>query len=691
MNRILFIFLLFFSTYALGQGQKPRVQGISCVHSDKVILRWAPNTPLAWELGNQHGYIIKRYTIYRNGILDTASILEEKLLTSVPIKPWEYDAWEEIVHQDEYAPIAAQALFGDHFEINQPQSNPKAFVNQNAERDNRFSFALLAADHSPVTAKALGLYFEDTTTKKEEKYLYRILISESNTSYPVDTAVVFVDPEEVVQLPAPKEIKAIFGDQTVQLSWDTFFDQDIYVSYLIEKSENGETFEKVNSMPFLNTSQGKEKRKVYFIDSLAENNSYYYYRVKGLTPFGETGPGSKIVKGMGRLSLKGTIATIDTVEILPNGSVKLGWNFPREMQSHVLGYEVARSNNSQGPYENISGNLLPVSSSKFTDHRPLSTSYYVVRALGHDSIYTTSFPVLLQKEDNQPPLPPAGMRGTISDKGNVILEWEPSQEEDLFGYRVFRSNTQEEEFIQIIGEPNTKNNFRDSINLATLNEYIYYKVVAIDHHFNISEFSEVLELKKPDVVAPVPALFNSVQAINGNIEFSWLPSPSQDIAAYFLLRMDQKESTYQVIARFSSDDSTYYYRDVQIEPGSSYRYLLRTQDDAGLTSDNESVSVKAIDEKIKPQVSEIHFDVSREKHFIHLHWNYPNIKHLKGFKLYRSDSNTTPLRMYKYLSSSSNSFIDKALKINFHYRYAIQAVFEDDIESMVSEEIIVHY
>ena len=690
MKRILFIFILF-STYAFGQNQQAGVQGIARVLPDKVILRWAPNTALAWELGNRHGYIINRYTVYRNNILDTARVLEEKLLTPIPIKPWEYDAWEEIVQQDEYAPIAAQALYGDQFEVSQPQSNPMAFVNQNTERDNRFGFALLSADHSPTTATALGLRFEDTTIRKGEKYLYRIYISENHASYPVDTAAVFVDSEEIVQLPPPREIKAIFGDQTVQLSWEILFDQDIYVSYLIEKSENGETFEKVNSMPFINATQGKEKRRMYFMDSLAQNHKYFYYRIKGLTPFGETGPPSKIASGMGSASLKGATAAIDTAEILPDGAVRFQWSFPEAMQPYVIGYEVARSPSARGPYENISGNLLPVSDSLFTDHKPLLTAYYVVRALGQDSTYTTSFPVLMQKEDDQPPLSPSGLQGTITDNGNVLLEWEQNQEDDLLGYRIFRANSQEEEFIQITGEATADNNFSDSINLATLNEYIYYKVVALDHHFNASGYSEVLEIKKPDVVAPVPALFSNVQAVNGSIALSWLSSPSKDVAAYLLLRMEEKNSIYQVIAEFAHDDSIYHYSDTQIEYGSIYRYLLRTKDDAGLTADNASVSVKAIDEKIMPPVSEISFDVSREKHLVNLHWNYPTTKHLKGFKIYRAASADRQLRMYKYLPSSVSSYTDKVLQINSKYRYAIQAVFDNDAESRLSEEVLVSY
>jgi fibronectin type 3 domain-containing protein len=361
------------------------------------------------------------------------------------------------------------------------------------------------------------------------------------------------------------------------------------------------------------------------------------------------------------------------------------------MQAYVVGYEVARSPSARGLYENISGNLLPASDSLFTDHQPLPTAYYVVKALGQDSTYTTSFPVLMQKEDDQPPVSPSGLQGTITDNGHVLLEWAPNQEDDLLGYRVFRANSQREEFVQITGEALDDNNFRDSINLATLNEYVYYKVVALDHHFNASDYSEVLELKKPDMIAPVPALFRNVQAVHGSIAFSWLPSPSEDIVAYLLLRMDEKNSNYQIIAEFPPTDSTYHYRDTQIEPGSIYRYLLRTKDDADLTSDNISVPVKAIDEKIMPPVSEISFVVSREKNLINLHWKYAPTKYTKGFKIYRSTSENTQLRMYKYLPSPAYSYTDKALHINTQYRYAIQAVFEDGAESMLSEEVLVSY
>ncbi len=73
---------------------------------------------------------------------------------------------------------------------------------------------------------------------------------------------------------------------------------------------------------------------------------------------------------------------------------------------------------------------------------------------------------------------------------------------DIRGFNVFYSNKPDHEFSLLTKTPLTDTVFRDTISLKTLTKKIYYKVVAVDYNSNYSKFSQILELKRPDVVPP---------------------------------------------------------------------------------------------------------------------------------------------------------------------------------------------
>lgn len=46
---------------------RPAIGVIARCHGDSVILRWAPTTPVAWQVGNAAGYVVERYQLTRLG------------------------------------------------------------------------------------------------------------------------------------------------------------------------------------------------------------------------------------------------------------------------------------------------------------------------------------------------------------------------------------------------------------------------------------------------------------------------------------------------------------------------------------------------------------------------------------------------------------------------------------------------
>ena len=136
---------------------------------DSIVLRWAPETPGAWREVNKSGFIISRTTLDENGSFDPATF---QPLNAEPLKPWPLEKWASIASQnseDDFAKIAAQALYGKAFVPSQ------GFIGQADEFATRFSFAMLAADISPNTSRALRLRFVDRKIEKGNKYIYRVI------------------------------------------------------------------------------------------------------------------------------------------------------------------------------------------------------------------------------------------------------------------------------------------------------------------------------------------------------------------------------------------------------------------------------------------------------------------------------------------------------------------------------------
>lgn len=693
MVRVYFTWLIGFCLIALSahaQEKRGKVSAIARPGKQEILLRWAPNDPMTWRLGNRYGYTIERFTIGNNGRIDSTGQWLRVQLNSTPIKPWPLEDWEKIALDDHYAAIAAQAIYGESFEVNGPSGNMITMVNQIKEERNRFGFALLAADHSPDAAQASGLWLKDTSVKPGEEYLYRIYLAQNPSSIPIDTALVTAQAIIPAPLPQPPEVEAQFGDRVVSIRWNGFYFNHMYVSYQVEKSVDDVHFMPVNDLPIVNGDRaGGEAQQLVLIDSLKQNNKTYYYRVRGITAFAEVGPPSAVVSGRGVISLSGIYPLIDTISVIDNRTAQLQWNFPDSLQKHVVGYKVIRSASLNGSYEPLHKHLLKSSEFSFTDSQPLSTSYYRVQAMGSDSILTTSVPYMVALEDSLPPTLPSHFEGEVKKDGAVHLHWEPSTSPDVLGYRVFRANDPKEEFVMVSSQTIQDTSFVDSVEVATLTEEVYYRLVAVDRRFNVSDYSEVLSLKRPDVVPPVPAQLTSIEAQKEGIELKWQASPSEDLAEYVLLRWHANSSGFQILQRFDAGDSVYNYLDASVEAGTEYRYILRSIDDEGLSAAHPSVTLTALDLQLLEGISQLNGKVDREQRLILLQWKAPVTQAISGYRIFRAVDDT-PLRYYQF-SEAGSQFLDKRLTINHRFRYAIQAVFADGSESELSQEIKINY
>ncbi len=598
--------------------------------------------------------------------------------------------WENKIDQNDYAAIAAQAIYGETFELTQNYATDiLQVINKTKELDQRFSFALFAADQSYKVAKMEGLAFTDTLAKSNEKYLYKIYANIPISIDEVDSGTVYIGMADYAPLPKPFEVSAQFGDGIIMLKWNREFFERIYNSFIIERSvDGGKTFQRIAKEPIVNTftKENPDSKYHYKMDSIV-NYKKYSYRIKGRTSFGETGPASEPVEGEGAKLIE-SAAQITTHQIAPNNSILLHWQFDKKSESLITGFVVQRANNANGPFNTLKLETN-VNTRSYNDVTPLPTNYYRVGLLVNNKESNFSFPYLVQLEDSIPPAIPTGMLALIDTTGAVTLTWNKNTEPDLLGYRVYRSNFKNAEFAQITAAPVSGETIIDSINLKTLTSKIYYTITSVDFRNNTSAFSETIEVIKPDIIPPVPPVFKSVKSNESGIHLQWINSSSHDVAYHTLFRRKPEEENWLLIIKISNLDSVSYTDNV-VEPMQQYQYTLVAMDNSGLES-TPSTPVTATKTYWQPvKFKQFNYLIDREQKQIVLSWEMEGEIPVKGVFVYRAKGDET-LSLLNKVEGVVSSYTDANIGINTSYKYRIKAIFEDGRFSEWSEEISVKY
>jgi hypothetical protein len=353
------IFLLFSFSKVVAQIQKdslPSVKLLSRVQESQILLRWAVNEPLAWKKTNTSGFILEKYLFFKDG----KRLPEPQKLWSKSIKAAPLETWQEIVEKNNFAAIIAQAIYGESFQVDGGSQGELAdIVNQSQEIEQRFSFALLAADMNFEAASKAGWGYTDTQVKKNEKYAYKIKSAIPQEQLAIKSAAVLAGLSDYEVLPAPIDLQGIFGDKNAIITWEYQLFKSIYTSYNLERSEDGKTFTPLSNEPLvnLNDKPNAPAKRMYYIDSLAQNDKTYYYRVNGISPFGEYGKYSDTIAGQGKPVLPFTPRISDfKFTKKPNEAVII-WEFPKEGEAITAKFQLNQADKDAGPYKVVVDNI----------------------------------------------------------------------------------------------------------------------------------------------------------------------------------------------------------------------------------------------------------------------------------------------------------------------------------------------
>ncbi len=461
----------------------------------------------------------------------------------------------------------------------------------------------------------------------------------------------------------------------------------MFVAYVIERSENGgASYHAINQEPVINTSSaadtGRHQQRFFRVDSV-QLEQPLVYRIRGITPFGELSPPSDTVH----------IAVAEELQARPSitgagvvdGKVWVQWVMPPG-KARITGFQVERAPAVNKTYLPLNKRLLAPTDTAFTDVTPRPSNYYRIKAFTKDGQSTSSLPYFVQLEDSVPPAPPVGLVGEVDNKGIVKLQWQPNQETDIYAYRVFRANDSTVEFVQVTKEPVKAASFTDTIEIKTLTRQVYYKLQALDGHYNPSAFSPVLTLRRPDVVPPVPPAFTAQRSEVDGIYLQWQTSTSKDVASHELLR--SIDTGWQLLLRIPVADTLHAWTDTSATPGRSYRYCVAAIDSSHLRSLSQPLTAARINMGSTASKNALKATIDRDHKSIILRWQLP--AGVTQLWLYKATPGQ-PLRLYKTLEPGDKELEDTGLFINTAYRYKMKVFRGTSGDSFFTETITVNY
>ncbi len=687
MKFFLSILFFFFTLYSFSQSNQNSIQALAKIKNNAVLIRWAPASPYIWQMGNKYGYIIERFTVLPNGTLEQKNG-KGRLLSTKPVKAYSSDELLKLAKTEPNAEVIQEAIYGKSLKI---AKSPAEIINNNRETENKFGLALFVCDMSQSIAIAAGLMWIDRTVVPKAKYIYSIRIAFDVPNAKIEPGIAVVDILNEKPLVAPKDVKADFGDRKVTLTWPIITHKGVYTAYFIEKSLTGKDFKSLSDLPYVNTSQKKNPVQYFYVDSLVSNDEPVYYRVKGITPFGETGPASAVVSGQGKNPLEAVIS-IDSSYVINNKKIYIKWNVPAQYKQDITGFFVSRSGKAGGPFVDLNKKILPAGQNYFIDESPGKNNYYRIKYLtkiknGKSDTYF-SFPYLAQLYDVTPPAAPTGLSASVDSTGIVTLKWKAGTDNDLFGYRVYRANTLKEEFIEITPKIIRRILLMDTINIESLTRRVYYKVVAVDNYYNPSEFSSALELLRPDKIAPSAPVFSALRLKGDTVNLNWVNSSSNDAAKYILYRNDKTSDSLTFIKEWSAKELKVSYSETGLPLGKKYRYILQCIDSAGNYSRAISRDI-LVETGARAAIQDIKITTDRLKNTITLKWKYA-LDGVEKIIIYKSKDGS-PYVIYKTLEGMASEYEDTEINVNNKYAYKIKAFFKTGAQSMISKEVIVEY
>lgn len=656
MKKHLLLILILLSSISFAQQSELYLK--TFIKKDTVQLRWAPTSAEVFLSGLLNGY-----QILRSGPDGTKTF---------EVKPLSDRKSTYLNTDDEYT----QGMF-EYIE-NFGQISDESLMSM------PFAIISLGAGTSRIIAEISGVYFEDVKLSKGT-YEYKVKIKnkeiESN-SVSVNSGTISTNPE-CTKLQGESRIDL----KEVYMYWEAAEMNGDYSGYYIYKSVDNKNFSQLNETALFHfTSEYEENKTIIdFVDTSVTEGMTYYYYVQPINHFADLGEQSNTIEVYIQKTLKGN-CIIDTVKSENFNREIIGFYDGDESEevSEYLLYRADKIDSTYAKIDQLKSTERTFSFNYNTDLLSGDRHYFKVGAVSVDGDTAYSFPYYHFSLDQEPPGICSELKGQVDSLGIARLSWLGPDDSDVKGFRVFRSNSLNEEFVEVTRVLKMDLFFADTLYLGSLTNEIYYKVGAIDNNYNNGPLSEPVLLLKPDTIPPVAGVFRKYKVSKEGVYLEWNNSKSSDLKKQYILRSsDEKVDT--VLSFQEPIDSL---RDQSGKVGKKYTYTLIAEDKSGNVSYSKPLNITyEIGYRLAPVLNDPHVD--REKKIISLKWE-PIEEEVYAIQIYKAKANGK-FRLYKTIRENVTNFEDASLSINNEYHYKIKVMYKSGLSSKMSEAKTVMY
>ncbi|MEI8135530.1 MAG: hypothetical protein WCH46_10745 [bacterium] len=661
-----------------------------------VSLRWAPTNSVIFELGKTNGYRVERAEL-RGGAPGPFTLVN----ANHPVIPWPMGGWHWFLSKmgpaDStrmmYLHIGYSMLFSDSAN----KASDQSAEDKSASLESQYSYAMLAADRDSMAAVGLGLRFEDYLIDAGVPYLYRITVLGDIPAGMNPTDTVSVGGESFKHL-FQSSLRAEELESAITIFWNKI--PDFTAHHVMRSDDGGKTYQSLNSAPIITliTGDSAQSNSEFYSDTALTNYKVYHYRIFGYNSFGS----EELIGHIQAMPRDRTAPQMPTEVHADNigvGKVKITWQMNEPVDKDLAGFHIGRDTVDEGDstsFRHITKRMLPPSARELIDESGgfADKNFYIVEAYDTARNMVRSFSAYCVMIDSTPPEPPVLVKGSIDTNGIVTINFTPPKDRDYRGYRLLRANDSTHEF-SVIRERFTDSSVNvsretvltDTIEIRTLTHYIYYKMYAIDFHYNESHTSNMLQVKRPDVVPPVAAVITGYLVTDSNVVIEFVPSSSDDVAYHKLLRKRSSVEQWDSIAMTTVATGKFIDRSGAVND--EYDYAFQTADESGLFSElSNIITAKRYDNGLRPGVRNLRGTYDAGKKEVTLNWDYDNSSEPFTYLIYRTE--TSKLTTYARLADSkSRTFVDKRPPGASSILYSVKVVTDSGAESKLVDPVTI--
>jgi fibronectin type 3 domain-containing protein/tetratricopeptide (TPR) repeat protein len=489
-----------------------------------------------------------------------------------------------------------------------------------------------------------------------------------------------------------------------------------YDGFIVERKKEGDSWTRIVTVN-IGTMKGVDKDKLFTVFRASEKivdpqtgmvlaiNQKITGKIKITVP----GPTSSQAKIQDEVD-KNSIQAGDMIRLKPsaptglNGNSKkyrensLRWSMNPEPE--VQGYIVFRSDNPQGPFEEIK-KVYKRDTVEIDDtggkQKIVDGQKYFYKVVAFNDDKEKSDPsepeAIIAKGGPNPPSKLTIVSGLIRE---IQLKWAKSDDADTVGYKIFRSGAEGEKFDEIADlgpeaitfTDKDKGKDRDKRALEDGRKY-YYKIVSYNREKKMGN-PTATETASSRAKPAAPASFQITSSGVRSVALSWTAHPDPDITGYRVYRHTQPDGLFTIAKEISGRTITEYTDQDKsgdkLKDGIVYYYRLTAVNVGGAESEfTSAISVATLGPPPPPT------DVKAASGLVKqslVTWAAPAAKEVAGFTVYRGETPQALKQIKKIRDPKASQYKDvgewgSKMKDGTEYFYAVRSFNDVDVESEV--------